>query len=150
MINYQTVISIIIPICSYYAHRRKFISNNIEKLNKVGKKIIHLKHHIKYLEVCSLFKVTPQGLRIKKIPRISPFTTHFRKDWDSILKTAEEQLSRRVLMENENNIKHRINEFYGIFDKVLETEDPITDVEQLLLSFIDLEDKRFNRRVQNF
>ena len=53
-------------------------------------------------------------------------------------------------MENESNVKHRINEFYSIFDKVLETEDPITDVEQLLLSFIDLEDKRFNRRVQNF
>ena len=53
-------------------------------------------------------------------------------------------------MENENNVKHRINEFYGIFDKVLETEDPMTDVEQLLLSLIDLEDKRFNRRVQNF
>ena len=47
-----------------------FISNNIEKLHKVGKKIIHLKHNIKYLEVCSLFKVAPQGLRIKKIPRI--------------------------------------------------------------------------------
>ena len=50
-------------------------------------------------------------------------------------------------MENESNVKHRINEFYGIFDKVLETEDPITDVEQLLVSFIDLEDKLFNRRV---
>ena len=50
-------------------------------------------------------------------------------------------------MENESNVKHRINEFYGIFDKVLETEDPITDVEQLLVSFIDLEDKLFNGRV---
>ena len=50
-------------------------------------------------------------------------------------------------MENESNVKHRINEFYSIFDKVLETEDPITDVEQLLVSFIDLEDKLFNRRV---
>ena len=127
-----------------------FISNNIEKLHNAGEKSIHLNHHIKYLEVCSLYKVTPQNLRITKIPSISPFTTDFRKDWDSILETAEEQLSRRVLMENESNVKHRINEFYGIFDKVLETEDPITDVEQLLLSFIDLEDKRFNRRVQNF
>ena len=127
-----------------------FISNNIEKLHKIGKKIIHLKHHIKYLEVCILYKVTPQGLRIKKIPSISPFTTDFRKDWDSILETSEEQLSRRVLMESESNVKHRINEFYGIFVKVLETEDPITDVEQLLVSFIDLEDKLFNRRVTKF
>ena len=50
-------------------------------------------------------------------------------------------------MENESNVKHRINEFYSIFDKVLETEDPITDVEQLLVSFIDLEDKLYDRRV---
>ena len=127
-----------------------FISNNIDKLHKVGKKIIHLKHHIEYLEVCSLLKVIPQGLRTKKIPSISPFTTDFRKDWDSIIETAEEQLSRRVLMENESNVKHRVNEFYGIFYKVLETEDPITDVEQLLVSFIDLEDKLFNRRVSKF
>ena len=34
----------------------------------------------------------------------------------------------------------------GIFDKVLETEDLIADVEQLLASFIDLEDKLFKRR----
>ena len=127
-----------------------FINNNIEKLHKVGKKIIHLKHHIKYLEVCSLHKLTPQGLHIKKIPSISPFTTDFRKDWDSILETAEAQLSRRVLMENESNVKHRIKEFYGVFDKVLETEDLIADVEQLLVSFIDLEDKLFNRRVTKF
>ena len=46
----------------------------------------------------------------------------------SILETAKEQLSRRV------------------FDKVLETEDLIADVEQLLASFIDLEDKLFKRR----
>ena len=32
----------------------------------------------------------------------------------------------------------------------METEDPITDVEQLLVSFIDLEDKLFNRRVSKF
>ena len=25
-------------------------------------------------------------------------------------------------MENENNVKHRIKELYGIFDKVLETK----------------------------
>ena len=62
-----------------------FISNNIEKFHKVGKKIIHLKHHTKYLEICSLYKVTPQGLRIKKIPSISPFTADLRKDWDNIL-----------------------------------------------------------------
>ena len=53
-------------------------------------------------------------------------------------------------MENESNVKHRINEFYGIFDKVLETEDLIADVKQLLVSFIDLEDKLFNRRVAKF
>ena len=53
-------------------------------------------------------------------------------------------------MENESNVKHRINEFYGIFDKVLETEDLIADVKQLLVSFIDLEDKLFNRRVTKF
>ena len=123
-----------------------FLSNNIDKLHKVAKKIIHLKHHIEYLEVCSLLKVTPQGLHTKKIPGISLFTTDFRKDWDSIIETAEEQLRRRVLMENESNVKHRINEFYVIFYKVLETEDTITDVEQLLVSFIDLEEKLFNRR----
>ena len=33
-------------------------------------------------------------------------------------------------MENESDVKHKINKFYSIFDKVLETEDPITDVEQ--------------------
>ena len=32
----------------------------------------------------------------------------------------------------------------------METEDPITDVEQLLVSFINLEDNRFNRRVTKF
>ena len=53
-------------------------------------------------------------------------------------------------MENESNVKHRINEFYGIFDKVLESEDPITDFEQLLVSSTDLEDKLFNRKVTKF
>ena len=53
-------------------------------------------------------------------------------------------------MENESNVKHRINDFYGIFDKALETKDSITDVEQWLLSFIDLEDKLFNQRVTKF
>ena len=111
-------------------HREEsFISNNIEKLHKVGKKIILPKHHIKYLEVHSLYKVTLQGLCLKKIPSISPFTIDFRKDWDSILETAGEQLSQRVLIENENNVKHRIKEFYRIFDKVLEMEDPVADVD---------------------
>ena len=53
-------------------------------------------------------------------------------------------------MENESNVKHRINDFYGIFDKALETKDSITDVEQGLLSVIDLEDKLFNQRVTKF
>ena len=53
-------------------------------------------------------------------------------------------------MENESNVKHRINDFYGIFDKALEMKDSITDVEQWLLSFIDLEDKLFNQRVTKF
>ena len=33
-------------------------------------------------------------------------------------------------MENESNVKHKIHDFYGIFDKALETKDSITDVEQ--------------------
>ena len=46
------------------------------------------------------------------MPSISPpFTTDFRKDWNNILETAEEQLSWRALMENESNVKHRINKF---------------------------------------
>ena len=32
----------------------------------------------------------------------------------------------------------------------METEDPIADVEQLLVSFINLEDNRFNQRVTKF
>ena len=53
-------------------------------------------------------------------------------------------------MENESNVKHRINKFYSLFDKVLEMEDLITDVELLLVSLIDLEDKLFNQRVTKF
>ena len=53
-------------------------------------------------------------------------------------------------MENESNVKHRINKFYSLFDKVLEMEDLITDVELLLVSLIDLEDKLFNQRVTTF
>ena len=53
-------------------------------------------------------------------------------------------------MENESNVKHRINKFYSLFDKILEMEDLITDVELLLVSLIDLEDKLFNQRVTKF
>ena len=53
-------------------------------------------------------------------------------------------------MENESNVKHRINKFYSLFDKVLEMEDLITDIELLLVSLIDLEDKLFNQRVTKF
>ena len=53
-------------------------------------------------------------------------------------------------MENESNVKHRINKFYSLFDKVLEMEDLITDVELLLVSLIDLEDKLFDQRVTKF
>ena len=53
-------------------------------------------------------------------------------------------------MENQSNVKHRINKFYSLFDKVLEMEDLITDVELLLVSLIDLEDKLFNQRVTKF
>ena len=59
-------------------------------------------------------------------------------------------MSWRVSVENESNVKHRINKFYSLFDKVLEMEDLITDVELLLVSLIDLEDKLFNQRVTKF
>ena len=47
---------------------------------------------------------------------MSQFTTDFRNDWDSILEKAEKQPSRGVLMENESNKRHKINEFYSAFD----------------------------------
>ena len=72
-------------------------NNLLNKIQKNGIKVIHLKRHIKFLQICREYDITPNGLIIKKSPNIFPMSPFFRQDWKTIIKKSEKQLTEKIL-----------------------------------------------------
>ena len=60
----------------------------------------------KHLESLEL-DLTPTGLRIKKLPAITPVTSNFYSEWNKVLHKAEKKLVNLLLIESFKVVEKR-------------------------------------------
>ena len=131
--------------------RENVLENNLlNKIQKNGIKVIHLKHHIKFLQICREYDVTPNGLIIKKSRNIFPISPSFTQDWKTIIKKSENQLTQKILQESKSSLNSKLEEFHGNLTYYLKNHNDISNIQKLLTAYTELEDKLFNRRIVKF
>ena len=131
--------------------RENVLENNLlNKIQKNGIKVIHLKHHIKFLQICREYDATPNDLIIKKSPNIFPVSASFTQDWKTIIKKSENQLTEKFLQESKSSLNLKLEEFHGNLTYYLKNHNDISNIQKLLTAYTELEDKLFNRRIVKF
>ena len=108
-------------------------------------KVIQLKHHIKFLQICREYAVTPNGLIIKKSPNIFPVSPSFTQDWKTMIKKSENQLTEKILQESKSSLNLKLEEFHGNLTFYLKNHKYISNIQKLLAAYTELEDQLFNR-----
>ena len=70
------------------------------KLDHLLQKSIRYKHHYENYKESLELDLIPAGLKIKKLPAITPVTTNFYSEWNKILHKAEKELVNLLLIES--------------------------------------------------
>ena len=116
--------------------RENVLENNLlTKLQKNGIKVIHLKHHIKFLQTCREYDVTLNGLIMKKSPNIFPVSPSFSEEWQSIIKNTENQLTEKVLQESKSSLNLKLTEFHRNLINYLQEHNDISNIQKFLATY---------------
>ena len=99
--DYLLITSIIYAIYAFYFdNRMKLNEGYTTKLDHLLQKSIRYKHHYANYKESLGLDLIPAGLKIKKLPAITPVTTNFYSEWNEILHKAEKELVNLLLIES--------------------------------------------------
>ena len=130
--------------------RNNDIRHDKEKLDFLGKKVIHYQHHAQFLVVCLELKTVPKGLEIKKTPCIRVTDNKFLENWRNILKDAELALMRELTEKNKCIYSELHSEFFSQIEEAIENNSDIEIIRDLEQYFSKIKNELFNRRMTKF
>ena len=70
------------------------------KLDHLLEKSIRYKHHYENYKESLELDLIPAGLKIKKLPALTPVTPNFYSEWNEVLHKAEKELVNLLLIES--------------------------------------------------
>ena len=117
------------------------IRHDKEKLELLGKKVIHFQHHAQFLDVCLELQTVPKGLEIRKTPCIRVTENKFLENWRNILKDAELTLMRELTEKNKCIYSELHSEFLIQIEEAIENNIDIAIIRDLKQYFSKIENE---------
>ena len=84
----------------YFDNRIKSNESYTTKLDYLIQKSIRYKHHYENYKESLELNLIPAGLKIKKLPAITPITPNFYREWNKVFHKGEKQLVNLLLIES--------------------------------------------------
>ena len=126
------------------------IRHGKDKLELLGKKVIHYQHHAHFLDVFLTLKVIPKGLEIKKTKCIRVTDNKFMEKWNVTLQNTGMTLMHQL---QEKGVVIHAQTYSDFFDQIknsLSNAISINDVRDLAEKFTVEQNELFNRRITKF
>ena len=99
--DYLLITSIIYAIYAFYVDNGIKLNNGYTtKLGHLLQKSIRYKHHYENYKESLELELIPAGLKIQKLPAITPITPNFYSEWNEVLHKAEKELVNLLLIES--------------------------------------------------
>ena len=117
------------------------IRHDKEKLELLGKKVVHFQHHAQFLDVCLELQTVPKGLEIRKTPCIRVTKNKFLENWRNILKDAELTLMRELTEKNKCIYSELHSEFFIQIEEAIENNIDIAIIRDLKQYFSKIENE---------
>ena len=99
--DYLLITSIIYAIYAFYVDNGMNLNDGYTtKLGHLLQKSIRYKHHYENYKESLELDLIPAGLKIQKLPAITPIIPNFYSEWNEVLHKAEKELVNSLLIES--------------------------------------------------